>query len=188
MAAQVFNKGDFLKYTSYNGQDESKFAFAIFEGINLAPNFLYSKKLSLALFYDSFKYCQRDNDWSCGPFLEFAQKNKRCEKTIDTLKEDYWWTICTPQEKEKAINILADYGLEWNEDLLSLVDMETGEIVYKIFSPKVEYNGEKIKPIRSELKKLLKDSVKNKQKTTTTLANAYNNAAYGYGYDDYYYD
>ena len=99
MANKVFNKGDFLKYSTYNGAAEGRVAFGIFEGVDLAPEYQYTKKFSLAAFYDSYKYCSNLNNgvgWGYGPSLEVATKDKPCEKTIDTLVEDSWWTVCTP--------------------------------------------------------------------------------------------
>ena len=194
MEKRIFEKGDFIKYTTYNS--DNKFRFGIFEGIDLEPTYQYTKKYSLAAFYDSYKYCSHmDNavGWGYQPFFEVATNEKNCERTIDTDKEDSWWTICTDEEKEQALQILKDYGYEWNEELLAIVDIETGEIVHKIITPKLEYNGEEIKPINNELKDKLKKSVLSKNKATNYT---YPNSNYAYGYhngcypynDDYYYD
>ena len=188
---KAFNKGDFIKYTTDNSETQKKVTFGIFEGIDLAPEYQYSKKFSLAAYYDSYKYCSNlDNGvgWGYAPVLEVARDGKQCEKTIDTLVEDSWWSLCTPIEKRNAIEILAGYGYEWNEELLALVDINTGEIVHKIIIPKLEYNGDTIKPICNEFKDKLKNSIIKKAKPSYSNSNYRGNpqyVCYGYnGYDD----
>jgi len=185
---KTFNKGDFVKYSTYNGATDNKVTFGIFEGVDLAPEYQYTKKFSLAAYYDSYKYCSNlDNGvgWGYAPSLDVATKEKPCEKTIDTLEEDSWWSLCTPIEKKNAIEILASYGYEWNEELLALVDTNTGEIVHKIIIPKIEYNGETIKPICKEYKSKLKKSIIDKSKPTYG-GGYHGNPQYGcYGYNGY---
>lgn len=190
MEKKIFNKGDFIKYSTYNSaNDNTKFAFGIFEGVDLAPEYQYTKKLSLAAFYDSYKYCNNLNNevgWGYKPVLEIASPNKPCEKTIDTVCEDSWWTICTPLEKQRALEILASYGIDWNEEEMTLTNVETGEILHRIIVPKLEYNGDIIKPICNELKSKLRTAVlsKNKASYSSSYPNQYN--AYGYnGYDEW---
>lgn len=183
MEKQTFNKGDFLKYTSYSATGADVFRFGIFEGIDLEPSYQYTKKYSLAVFYDGRKYCQEKDGsgWDYRAVLEVTKNGKYCEKTIDTLCEDTWWAICTPEEKERAIRILALYGYEWNEELMSLIDTNTGEVVHKIIVPKLEYKGDTIKPIREDLKNKLKHSVISKN---TYTASPYYHNRYG-EYDEY---
>lgn len=187
--AKTFNKGDFVKYSTYNSTIGNKITFGIFEGVDLAPEYQYTKKFSLVAYYDSYKYCSNLNNdagWGYAPSLDVATKGKPCEKTIDTLVENSWWSLCTPLEKREAIEILARYGYEWNEELLALVDMSTGEIVHKIITPKIEYNGETIKPICDEYKNKLKKSIVNKAKPSYSGANYSGNPRYGcYGYNGY---
>lgn len=131
---KTFNKGDFVKYSSYNSATDNKVTFGIFEGVDLAPEYQYTKKFSLAAYYDSYKYCSNlDNGigWGYAPSLDVATKEKPCEKTIDTLEEDSWWSLCTPIEKKNAIEILASYGYEWDEELLALVDTNTVKLFIK---------------------------------------------------------
>ena len=187
--AKTFNKGDFVKYSTYNSTIGNKITFGIFEGVDLAPEYQYTKKFSLVAYYDSYKYCSNLNNdagWGYAPSLDVAAKGKPCEKTIDTLVENSWWSLCTPLEKKEAIEVLARYGYEWNEELLALVDMNTGEIVHKIITPKIEYNGETIKPICDEYKNKLKKSIVNKAKPSYSGANYSGNPRYGcYGYNGY---
>lgn len=174
MAKKIFNKGDFLKYENKPG------SFVIFEGIDLMPTYQYTKKLSVAAHFDPSKYCENENGvgWGTRPFLEVAKSNKPCEKTIDTFEEDYFWKICTEAEKAAAIEKLRAYGYEWDDETLSIIDIETGEIVHKIIVPKLEYNGDIIKPMCNEFKDLLKDFVISKNKFCSS----------GCGYNQYMYD
>lgn len=173
-----FEKGDFLKY------ENKPSSFAIFEGVDLMPSYQYTKKLSVAAFYDPSKYCENENGigWSSRPVLEVAKNGKPCEKTLDTYEEDYFWKICTEAEKQDAIEKLLEYGYIWNQDLLALVDVETGEVVHKIIIPKLEYNGDVIKPMCEEHKELLKDFVISKN--TYSYNGGYNNG-YGSGHNGY---
>lgn len=190
MEKRTFNKGDFVKYCVNN--NGTKVTFGIFEGIDLEPSYQYTKKYSLLLYYDSRKYCNQStngNDWGYKPSLEVSLNGKPCEKSIDTLEEDTWWSLCTPEEKENAIHVLHSYGYEWDEELMSLIDIKTGEIVRKIIIPKIEYNGEIIKPITQTLKDKLKKVVK--KKNTTSVYGYYppcQSVHYGHGYDGYYDD
>jgi hypothetical protein len=191
MEKKIFNKGDFIKYSAYSStNDGTKFAFGIFEGVDLAPEFQYTKKLSLAAFYDSWKYCSNlDNGvgWGYQPVLEIASQNKPCEKTIDTICEDSWWTVCTPLEKKRALEILAKYDVDWNEEEMTLTNVKTGEILHRIIIPKLEYNGDVIKPICHELKTKLKTAVLSKNKTSCSSSYPSQYNPYGYnGYDEYY--
>ena len=196
--ARTFEKGDFVKYSAYSSDLNTKITFGIFEGVNLTPEYEYSKKLTLAAYYDSYKYCNHmDNEigWGYGPVLEVATKDKPCEKTVDTYVEDKWWSLCTKEEKEQAIEILEkQYNIKWDEENMALIDMKSGEILHRIVTPKLEYLGDIIKPICSTLKTKLKNFVKSKNKTTYSGSGypAYDNA-YGYGrygmygeYDDFY--
>jgi hypothetical protein len=175
-----FEKGDFLKYENKPG------SFVIFEGVDLLPTYQYTKKFSVAAHYDPSKYCENENGvgWSTRPFLEIAKSNKPCEKTLDSLEEDYFWKVCTETEKAAAIQKLRDYGYEWDEESLSIVDMETGEVVHKIIVPKLEYNGDVIKPICDEFKELLTDYVISKNTYSSSYGGC--NTPYGYQGRDMY--
>lgn len=175
-----FKKGDFIRSKSKPA------SFAIFEGIDLNPSYTYSKRYTVAAFFDPDKYCQNENGcgWSSRPVLEVATKTKPCEKTVDTLKEDYSWVICTEKEKEVAIKVLLDHGFEWNEELLSLIDIESGEIVHKVIIPKLEYKGNIIKPITDKFKMLLRSYTEKENKPNYNYGRNYDNG-YGYNYSSY---
>lgn len=178
-----FEKGDFIKYTN---KPES---FGIFEGIDLDPSMKYAKKWSMVLYFDPSKYCQKESGgWGSVPVLELPKDGKPCPKTIDTLKEDYSWKICSPEEKRNCIEKLAEYGLEWDEENMTLVDTETGEIIHKVFVPKIEYNGEVVKPMQEQFKEMIKKYVINENKPTYTTYNSnlgHHTPYYGRRYDDY---
>jgi len=147
MEKRTFQKGDFIKYRAYNDTTD-KITFGIFEGNDLAPQYQYTKKLSLVLYYDSKKYSQdKAGQWGYRPSLEIAKDGNECEKTIDTTIEDSWWSICTEEEKEFALQILSANGYIWDEATMTLFDKDTNEVVHKIVVPKNEYNGNIIKPI-----------------------------------------
>lgn len=179
-----FKAGDFIKYTSYSTQ---KVTFAIFEGCDLTSyNNVYAKKYSLACFYDSYCYqnnLNNDKGWGYVPKFFIASDNKACDKTIDTLKEDRWWSLCDEEEIKNAHEVLATYGVKWDEENKCLVNLDTGEIVYKLIIPRLKYDGEEIAPINEETKhhlilatrKVIKDAYPH-------YGDAYR---YGYGaYDD----
>lgn len=173
-AKKKFEKGDFLKYDNKPG------SFAIFEGVDLMPEYQYTKKFSVAAYFDPSKYCENENGvgWGTRPYLEVAKPNKPCEKTLDTLEEDFFWKVCTPIEKELALATLEEYGYAWDEENLAIIDQVTGKVVHKIIVPKLEYNGDVIKPISEEYKKQLKDYAISK--------NTYSCNNYGYRQGGYY--
>ncbi len=151
-AKRAFKKGEFITNTNKPG------SFAIFEGIE-CESYTTSKKYSVIVYYDPNKYCENDNGsgWVHKPHLDVATNSTRCDITVDGDTESYWWKPCSDKEIEKAIDILQSYGYYWNEDLLAVVAKDTGEIIRTVIEPKVEYNGEVVKPISQRLKELLKN-------------------------------
>lgn len=166
---KVFEKGEFIRYIN------KPTSFGIFEGIDLDPTMKYAKKWSMVLFFDPSKYCQNEDGggYSSKPVLEVAKGANPCPKTIDTDKEDYSWRICTPTEKKECIEKLAEFGLEWDEENMELVDIMTREILHKVFIPKIEYNGEIVKPVCHEFKKIMKKYVIAENKPTYTNYGGY---------------
>jgi len=192
MEKRTFKKGDFVKYRAYN-DTSNKITFGIFEGNNLAPEYQYTKKLSLVLFYDSLRYMQSldGSSWGYRAHLDVSTNTRDCEKTIDTYIEDSWWSICTDEEKTKALEILDSYGYSWDDETLTLTKKDTNELVRKIVVPKIEYDGSIIKPISDWLKSKLHKFVLSKIKYSSSSASPYGgyNPQYGYnGYGDYYDD
>lgn len=171
-----FSKGEFIRYINKPA------SFGIFEGVDLDPTMKYTKKWSLVIFFDPSKYCQdADGKWDTRPVIELGKDGKPCPKSVDTMKEDYSWKICTPIEKKAAIEKLAEFGLEWDEEEMTLTDVQTGEILHKVIVPKIEYNGELIKPIRGEFKEMIKNYVINENKPTYSSTYPTTYGAGGYG-------
>lgn len=166
-----FKKGDFITNKNKPG------SFAIFEGIE-AESYTTVKKYSVIACYDPSKYKQLSNGrYACVPYLDVATRTERCEQTVDGDTSSYWWRLCSDKEKKMAIKLLEDYGFGWDAESKSIVKKDTGEIVRTIIEPKIEYNGQIVKPISRRLKELLRkvcnDITKKKY-------------AYSYSHNDYY--
>lgn len=176
---KVFKPGDFITYSNRKG------SFAIYEG-NLDMTKTYLKDRSLIAWYDPNTYQKtHEGHWDYVLNLSLATRSQKCTKCVDTDKEDYWWHICTKEEKEKALTILQDYGYAWDEDSKAIIDITTGEIVKTIATPKNEYHGEIIKPITNALKRTLKKFClsKNKPITPASTYPSYQGQYRGYNYD-----
>ena len=177
MARNKFEKGDFVTWTNKPG------SFGIYEGNNLSESSSY-KRLTLALYFDPSKLIRLENGtYEEVEHIEIASDDKKCEKTLDTEYEDYWWHKLTPTQYENAISTLEKLGYRWDEENLELINIETQQVVKKIFIPKIEYNGEIIKPITKNLKDKLNNFVKTKNKNTTSY---YPNYCYGQQYEEFW--
>ena len=175
---RMFKKGDFITYNNKPG------SFSIFEGIDLSTSSY--KRFSVIVDYDPNKYRKHDDgEYKSSPFFEVATKTTRCDKTVDEGYETYWVRVCTDAEKERAIDIMQQYGYYWNEDLLAVINKETGEIIRKVVNPKLEYHGEIIRPITKRLKKLLRIFCVENNKKKYSATTYYYNPYYSY-YDEYY--
>lgn len=177
MSNEVLQIGDFITYVNKPG------AFGIYEGVLVDSTTQYLKSYSLVLYYEPNKYVDTEDGYKAIEYLDIATDSKRCEKTIDTNKENYWWHVATSKQKEEAINKLKEKGYLWDEENFRLINIETGEIVKKIYFPKIEYKGEIIKPICEKFKNFLKNFVKTKTKPSTT---SYTQGGYNRMYEDYY--
>ena len=175
-----FNRGDFLK------KDSKKGSFMIYEGNNLSDTSY--KKMTLICYYDPEKYVLGPVGYETKPSLEIASNEKPCVTTIDTEQEDFWIKKCSEKEKQDALAILRDkYKLEWIEETLTLVDMETGDIIRKVAIPDNSYYGQVIHPITDGFKDLLKEA------TIKKLTPSYSSSNYEYhgyqgGYGEDFYD
>ena len=138
----------------------------IYEGNNISDTCV--KKMTLVCAYDPEKYMQTEMGYDHVPYLDVSTKKHRCADTIDTEKEDFWIKLCTPSEKEEAINVLKEYGYVWDEENLAMVDILTGEIVKRIIIPDNKYYGEIIKPITETSKNILKQFCLSKSKPVYT--------------------
>jgi hypothetical protein len=164
-----FERGEFLK------KDTKKGSFMIYEGNNISESTY--KRMTVICYYDPESFQMGPIGYESKPKLEIATKLAPCPTTVDTEEEDFWIKICTPKEKEEALEVLKKHGLFWNETTLELVDIESGEIIRRIIVPDNTYYGQIIKPISEKFKALLKKWVIKK------LAPAYPNYNYDY-YDD----
>ena len=159
-------RGDFITYTNKPG------TFGIYEGVPLHKNNEYFKQYTLVLFFDPSKYQETKNGYKEAPSLEIASETTKCTKTTDTDWENYWWTKLTPKQKIEAEEKLKEFGYKWDEETLTLVSTDTGEIIYQSKDnkpPKPKYDGRVIKLITKEIEKKLRDSIK----VTTTKSNYY---------------
>lgn len=177
---KVFEKGDFITETSKPG------SFVIFEGINTSPSY---KKLSVIVNYEPSKYYKHDDgEYYTSPFFEIATNNSRCEKCLYDEKETYWFRLCTPLEKEKALEVLEEHGYKWDEETMSIIDIATGKVVRRVVEPKTKYSGEVVRPITKKLKDLLRCFCveSNKKKYTYSGGSTYPSYRGSYDYYDYY--
>lgn len=189
MQGTKFEKGMFLTKPSEKG------SFYIYEGIDVSI-YSYSKKYTVVAAYDPHKYC-RENDttyaYTYKAVLSCATNQERCSETISYDSESTWIRICTEEEKQEALEVLHSYGYDWSDELLSLIDMESGEIIRKIPQPCNEYNGNIIQPISGDNEQLLYEYVMSNNTPPTNYSHSpsYSYGGYNYGqYSDYdfYYD
>lgn len=176
-----FKQGDFITYNNKKG------SFAIYEGRTLSET-KYLKTKSVIAWFDPADYQRTAPSGTYGykPTLDVATYAKKCNKTVDTETEDTWWRICTEEEKKDAIQILNDYGYDWDDTLQAIVMLESREVVRTMIDPKIEYHGEVIKPMGDDLKLTLKTACLSKNKSYSYGGSGYPN----YGRDMYegYYD
>lgn len=134
-----FKKGDFIKYNLKDGE------FVIFEGRRAKGEYSTMPRYTALLHYNPSHYHRNENnEFVDEPIMEVSIDGKSVTKTLDTLKEDYWWKLCTPTEKEKCLDIISQYGYIWDEETLSLIDRETGEVLRTLADPEVKYMGQTI--------------------------------------------
>ena len=175
---KLFKPGDFITFTNKEG------SFAIYEGIDIATSRF--KKLTVILSYDPNKYVKTEEGYKMCPSIETSTKLTNCETTVDTNEETYWVRKCNEDEIKEALKIMKEFGYDWNENDLSVIDAKTKSIITKIHIPKIEYKGQIIKPTPSDLKQLLKTFCIEKNKNTAYYSNSlYSRYWEGWGYDDY---
>jgi DNA-binding beta-propeller fold protein YncE len=171
---RTFEPGDFIK------ENNKKGSFLIFEGNDISQ-YKTVKKLTTLCFYNPEKYKMTALGYDQVPDLEVATKRVPCSKTIDTPKEDYWYSLCTQEEKLRAIKVLDEYGYYWDSETFSLIDTSTREVIKKITTPDNTYYGQIIKPITDAFKNMLKRFCYNANKPTVS-------PCYSQGYEGYYDD
>lgn len=171
---RFFKPGDFVKRNNKAG------GFVIFEGNNISESSY--KRLTVVCEYDPEKYKMTDAGYAYVPVLDMGTNKKRCETTIDTEKEDYWYSLCNEAEKDRAEKVLFKYGYEWDAENLRMIDITTGEIVKSIKLPDNTYYGQIIKPMSDAFKEIIKKSCYKKSEPSHYPPYA------GCGWDDYYED
>lgn len=171
---RFFKPGDFIKRNNKCG------SFVIFEGNNISESSY--KRLTVVCEYDPEKYKMTDAGYAYVPVLDMGTNAKRCDTTIDTEKEDYWYSLCSDAERERAERILLRYGYEWDAENLRMIDITTGEIVKTIKLPDEKYYGQIIKPMSDAFKEMIKKSCYKESKPS------YYQPYAGRGWDDYYDD
>lgn len=170
---RFFKPGDFVKRNSKAS------GFVIYEGNNISET--ACKRLTVVCEYDPEKYKMTDAGYAYVPVLDMGTNTKRCQTTIDTEKEDYWYSLCNEEEKNRAERVLLRYGYEWDAENLRMIDITTGEIVKSIKIPDDKYYGQIIKPMSDASKAMLKKLCVEKNKPSYP---AYD----GPGWDGYYED
>lgn len=173
-----FKPGDFIR------RCYDKEHFYIYEGEDRSIS-QYYKKFSVAVEYDPKTNGKWDS--SCGkfnydPLLLFDGKNGSL--TIDANEENTTYEILPEKDKEKALEVLSKYGYYWDDKDMTLCDTSSGEIVFKIAQPKIEYHGELIHVITKSLKDFLLSICRSKAKPSYSGYSGYN----CYGNYDYYDD
>lgn len=143
-----FKPGDFITFSN------KKDSFAIYEGNDVSTSTY--KKLTTLLSYDPSKYTQTEEGYIMIPNMDVSTKSKRCERTVETDEDTYWTRKCTAEEIEAALGIMREYGYLWDEKNLAVVAVGSGEVITKVYIPKIEYNGQILKPMTEKFKKLLK--------------------------------
>ena len=158
MASQekrTFKRGDFLTYGNSIG------SFYIYGGDIVDDPYVYSrysKKYSLLLSFEPRKYMKNANgDWDWGEYFRVNDD----ERTINTDKEDFWYRLCTKDEKETALKIMNEHGYTWDEETLSVISIVTGEIIASAKEAEIIYYGDRIKPITTDRMMILKKACKN---------------------------
>lgn len=159
--------GDFVTHTNRPG------TFGIYEGYNKSrDNNCFFNQYSLALYFEPNKFQSTPSGYKEAPSLEINSLTTTCKKTIDTESENYWWKKLTKTQRIEADEKLKEYGFMWDDETLSLIVIETGEIIYQYKDndndalPTPMYNGEVINPSNKEFRDILMKTVKKAAKTT----------------------
>lgn len=168
----TFRKGDFIKSGITDG------SFAIFEGRNTSQSEAYPD-LTMALYYTPRKYTVKDGFPHYDESVEVATYCSEISLKVHTYHEDYSWKMCNEEEKKDCLAKIEEFGYLWDEKTLSIVDKESGEVIYSMTPKPPTYNGETIPINTAYTRTFLQDTIIEKQKKEK---NAYINPYYGGGY------
>ena len=164
-----FCAGDFIKKKT-----ASDFSFAIFEGNDVSTSYAaYYKEYSLLAFYDSRCWDFKDGKWDFFPQLKLQSTESKME-TCDSLYESYFWGLCTPEEKERALEILKGIGYSWDEKTLSLKNITSNTEVCRCSIISDEYDGTLVTPSDTTRRGLIRKCLEAKKMSPS------------YNYYDYY--
>ena len=184
-----FKKGDFIKLNSTPN------SFFIYEGIEteLYQNSMY-KRYSVIVFYDPEKYVKVEDKWETVPNLVVAKPSQPLDRRIESDEEGSVYSKLSEEEKREALKILDKWGYKWNEETLTISKKDDTESV-QIYIPKITYEGEEVRPISEDNKKLLhkvcnEKSIKKPETTYSSYERTYSHYQYRdtwkgeYGYWD----
>lgn len=137
-----FQRGDIIVKTS------SQDWFAIYDGAPANSLTSYVKRYTLALSYDKYKYQKNEETgvYERMPHLSYATATTPCDETIDECKETFWYEIADEDTELEVLKKLADMGLHWDKETLTLSNIETGEVIKQLKAQVVKYDGTEIKP------------------------------------------
>jgi hypothetical protein len=182
-----FSRGDVIVKSSIKGW------FAIYDGSPIKTS-SYTTKYSLVLMYDPEKY-QKDEEtgvYEKRPYLVYATSDTPCPETIDEDKETFWMSIADEDQINDVNGKLCEHGLFWDKVTMSLLCLETGEVIKQLKAPKTEYDGSTIIPSSGYLTSICAGiAAVNPKPITSTYDNRnnlygdYRDAWGRYGYDEY---
>ena len=182
-----FKKGDFIKNKTNEGH------FYIYVGDKVKTNLnYYSTSYSVALEYIDKHYTKKeDGTYTNEPKLKFNGKDGILG--IDYDNDRWVYDKMSESEKNEAIKKIEDFGYSWDDTSNTLYDIDSGEIIFQIKQPSLDYHHELVRLINQDRMALLITSCQSKETTTTNYGSGYGSypsygANYAYGDEDYYYD
>lgn len=172
-----FKKGEFIKLNS------DPRSFFIYEGIETTPYpQSYYKRYSVILHYDPFKYVKIGDEWEQRPNLSVATEDKPLERHIESNMDGSTYSCLSQSEKEEALRVLKTYGYIWDEENLTLKRSD-GTVVKVIKSPKIEYLGDEVRPMKHNKRKLLSKVCSSLTRASSYYGSNYYPSQTMHGYD-----
>ena len=180
-----FKKGDFIKNKSNDGH------FYIYVGDKVkTKSYYYGTSYSVALEYLDKHYTRKeDGTYTYEPKLKFNGKDGILG--IDYDNDRWVYDKMSESEKNEAIKKIEDFGYSWDDTSHTLYDMDSGEIIFQIKQPSLDYHHELVRLINQDRMTILIESCQPKETTTTSYGSGYGSypsygANYAYDDDDYY--
>ena len=183
-----FKKGDFVKNKCNDGH------FYIYVGDKVKKSaYYYGISYSVALEYEDRHYTKKaDNTYAYEPLLKFNGKDGIL--SIDYDNDRWVYDKMSESEKNEAIKKLENFGYSWDDTSHTLYDMDSGEMIFQIKQPSLDYHNELVRLINKDRMTLLIASCQSQETTTTSCGSGYGSYPsygginYAYDDDDYYYD